>query len=374
MDLDRKLKDSVVKSVFASFRREIAEEKNKLNIIVQNMSDGLIVIDQRGEVELINSAAKTILGWEGRDVLPTGFKKFIINEFKSELLKHNVKHRFKEIRLTKPKRAYIQASISKVEYKKSNKQFFILVLRDITLAKKVDKIKSTIISDVSHEIKTPLLPIKNSIELILERDTSNMTGEQVGFLKIAGRNIDRLIRMVNNLLDISRIETGTFQLILTETNIHDLINEVTDTALFYARVKNVKPVIKIGKNLPKLTCDRDRIIQVIFNLVSNAIKFSNDNSKIFINAIKGKKDILVKIRDLGIGIKKGQAAKIFKRFKQVGVYKNLGGSGLGLAVSKEIIKRHGGKIGVKSSFGRGSTFYFSLPIQRKVGQYKRHNL
>ena len=201
--------------------------------------------------------------------------------------------------------------------------------------------------------------------MILKQTLGNVTPEQITALNVVLRNTDRLNHLIQDILDISRLESCTMKFIPEETNIKKLIDETIETMQPSATIKKIKIKGDVENRIVNLTIDQDRIKQVIINLMSNAIKFSPDGSIINTRAKKVEDNILFEVQDFGRGIPKNKQQKIFETFYQVdsGMDRKFGGAGLGLAISRGIVLAHGGEIGVDSTVGEGSTFRFSLPIE-----------
>lgn len=241
------------------------------------------------------------------------------------------------------------------------------ILEDLTEAKnKLEEalqIKSEFTSTVSHELRTPLAAIKEGIAIVLDGAAGNITNEQKEFLDIAKRNVDRLARLINDILDFQKLEAGKMAFNVQKNDINAIIREVGKAMVSLAEEKNVKLVIDLDDNLPRVGFDNDRIPQVLDNIVNNAIKFTADGS-ITITTRKEDGFIRISVKDTGIGIKSEDISKLFQRFEQLdkGVDRKTGGTGLGLAISKEIVETHKGKIWAESEYGKGSTFHFTLPI------------
>lgn len=245
----------------------------------------------------------------------------------------------------------------------------------ISQLKKLDKIKSNFLNITSHELRTPISAIKGYIQLILKQKLGEINEEQKKSLEVALRNANRLDHLIQDILDISRLDSGTMRFIPEPTNVKIMIEETVETMQSSADAKHIKINTTVEEYLPDLTIDQERIKQVIINLLNNAIKFSLDNSSINVNIRKEQDDILFEVQDFGRGIPKDQHDNIFDAFYQVKANgdKRLGGVGLGLAISRGIILAHGGRIWVESILGNGSKFTFLLPtkpVQDVEGRFK----
>lgn len=233
--------------------------------------------------------------------------------------------------------------------------------------KKLDQLKSSFLNVTSHELRTPMSAIKGYIQMVLKQSLGDITDEQKNALNIVLRNTNRLDHLIQDILDISRLESGTMKFILEEVTVSKLVNDIADTMQSIADTKKITLKTKIYKQLPKITIDGERITQVLINLINNAIKFSPERSEIFIKVSKKGEDIEFQVRDFGRGIPKEKQNKVFDTFYQVdsGMDRKFGGAGLGLAISRGIILAHGGSLQVQSQGieGKGSLFSFKLPIQ-----------
>ena len=238
--------------------------------------------------------------------------------------------------------------------------------------KKLDRIKSDFLNVTSHELRTPMSAMKGYIQMIKKQTLGETTEDQKNALNIVLRNIDRLDHLIQDILDISRLESGTLKLIPGKTNVKTMVEETVETMQPSADLKHITINTVIEDKIPEITVDQERIKQVIINIISNAIKFSPDGSIINVRPKEDKDFILIEIQDFGRGIPKDNQKKIFETFYQVdsGMDRKFGGAGLGLAISRGIILAHGGEIWVESIVGKGSTFYFTLPVVVSRGEFK----
>jgi len=250
---------------------------------------------------------------------------------------------------------------------------------------KLEKLKSEFISIVSHELRTPLTSIKNSLDIMLSGKTGDITKIQDNFLNIAKRNVDRLSGIINDLLDLSKIEAGKMDFRFEPLNIAEPIEFVKSTFENLAEKKSIILTMKIASDLPQIYGDINRIEQVLSNLISNAVKFTSENGEITISAKKinassintqlfdtfsGKKlplkgdYVKISVKDTGIGIKESDIPKVFDKFQQIesSLSREVGGTGLGLPIAKQLIEAHRGAIWLESELKKGSKFSFILPV------------
>jgi len=237
------------------------------------------------------------------------------------------------------------------------------IISDITKEKEIDKMKSELISNVSHELRTPLSTIQEGISLVFDGTLGPIQEDQKDMLARVKNNIDRLARLINDLLDMSKLETGRLELHKSSVNISALSVEVLSS--FHNQLKNKKIKLKnlIKKDIANLYIDPDRISQVMTNLIGNSIKFTPANGCITLEVKDAEREVKISVSDTGIGIARENIAGLFDRFSQFDRVYGPGerGTGLGLPISKEIVEMHGGRIWVESEVGKGSTLTFSLP-------------
>ncbi|MBW2984336.1 PAS domain-containing sensor histidine kinase [Candidatus Woesearchaeota archaeon] len=233
----------------------------------------------------------------------------------------------------------------------------------------LDNLKSQFLIMTSHELKTPITPIMIQAQMLLEGSIGKLTSEQKKSAEIILRNMTRLNELIEDIFDISKIQSNQLKLDGEREDIDRCISEAVESMKPAASKKNIRFNIKMP-NLPKLMFDKNRISQVLTNLIGNAIKFTPKNRNVTIETLKQKNDILIKIKDEGVGIEQKYIKKLFEPFFQIqpSYAMKEEGTGLGLSISKGIIERHGGKIWAESKKGKGSTFFFTLPLKRSRGK------
>jgi signal transduction histidine kinase len=225
------------------------------------------------------------------------------------------------------------------------------------------QIKTDFTATVSHELRTPLAAIKEGIAIVADGTAGGVNDRQKEFLNIAKRNVDRLTRLINDVLDFQKLEAGRMEMDMKYNDINEVITDVGDTMSTIAQGKGLEFELDLEDGLPMARFDKDKIIQTISNIVSNALRYT-DKGGIKISTEKKGDSIRIAISDTGIGIKESDKQKLFKRFSQLEPIseRRVGGTGLGLAISKDIVDAHNGNIDVVSKPGEGSTFTITLPI------------
>ena len=232
--------------------------------------------------------------------------------------------------------------------------------------KKLDQLKSDFIASVSHDIRTPLNSVRESIALILDGVVNPIEEKGKKVLEIAKRSIDRLGGMINDLLDFSKLEAGKMRLHIEPHDIQILADDVLNSLKPLADKKQIRLEFSPVRDFPKVACDADRVIQVLTNLMGNAIKFTPKKGCVTVRVEKtNEQKVKIIVSDTGIGIAQEDLGRIFERFEQVkGVSSNeVKGTGLGLAICKELARLHGGDVWAESELGKGSQFIVLLPFQ-----------
>ncbi|MEI6054900.1 MAG: PAS domain S-box protein [Lentisphaerota bacterium] len=243
------------------------------------------------------------------------------------------------------------------------------IIDDITERKKAQelervliKTKSDFISMVSHELRSPIGAMLMGLDYIFDEPTDNLNAKQLEILTLSRTSIERLTRLINNTLDLQKLTSGTVSLDIHSYNINNLVEEIKSSMIRLANEKNIYFNLHLDESMPLIPFDRDKLIQVLVNLVSNAVKFT-DKGGITISTESLKNEVVVSVRDEGIGIAQKDISTLFVPFHQLGNARNhkKGSSGLGLSISKTIVEAHGGKIWAESKIGEGSVFCFSMP-------------
>jgi PAS domain S-box-containing protein len=252
----------------------------------------------------------------------------------------------------------------------------IAIIRDVTERRKAEEklketmeIKSQFISTVSHELRTPLAAMKEGIAIVLDEVAGRINEKQKKFLDIAKRNVDRLEAMINDVLDFQRLEAGKVNLDIQSNDIKEVALEVHETMVLYAEKNGVELLLGLADNLPEAKFDRDRIVQILINLIGNAIKFSPKGGQACLNVQHRGEELVISVSDTGVGIPKMELPKIFERFYRAEQQREeVQGTGLGLSIVHKIVMRHGGRIEAESKVGQGSTFTVFLPLVPKPEQ------
>ncbi len=246
------------------------------------------------------------------------------------------------------------------------KRFILLAFDDVTHRKQVEEdikrissVKTAFTSMVSHELRTPLSALKESVNIVFQEQLGSLNPEQKHFLGIAKRNLDRLVKITDDILNYQRLESGKLIFHKQKNDINSVVNEAIETVLGLLKNKGLELVTELTPNLPEITIDSDKIIQVLLNLLTNSIR-ATDKGWVKIKTCQKDNFIQVSVLDTGCGIKDEDISRLFQKYEQL--ERRPGGTGLGLAISREIITAHSGKIWAETSKEKETTIYFTLPI------------
>ncbi|NUJ97738.1 PAS domain S-box protein [Candidatus Gracilibacteria bacterium] len=357
---------------------KLQESKDNLASIIDNLGEGLIVVDSNNTIVIINSKASLLTGYSKEFLKGKNYNEYInfvsdnekikIGNFILDTLKEGKEYFFNKniLLIGKNKNIPISLISTPLENFSSGKRSCIIVFRDATKERELENMKNEFISVTSHELRTPMTVIKEYVNLFLKGKFGPINETQKKYGERVLSNTDTLIELVNDTLDINKIESGKMDYEFTSTNIRELIVKTIEEFTNLLSEKN----IIIEHNLGDITAmvDEEKLKQVLINLISNAYKFTNFDGKIIIKLeeMSDKRNFQVSIEDTGIGIRRKDINKLFKKFSQIGSHLNKTekGTGLGLFICKNIIEGMGGKIFIKSSYGKGSTFSFILPIKQ----------
>jgi two-component system sensor histidine kinase VicK len=340
-------------------------ERRKLSSVLSYMTDGVIATDRRGRVILINDPAAEMLDVSRETVLSQPIVSLLglseansfedlLEEKDSLILDYS----------TKAEPYILRANFSVIQKETGFVNGLIAVLHDITDQEKIDAERREFVANVSHELRTPLTTMRSYLEALADgawRDEDIAPN----FLEVTRTETERMIRLVNDLLQLSKMDSTDYKLNREWVNFVDFFNRIIDR-FEMSKEQNVTFKRKLPKNYPLFVeIDEDKMTQVLYNIISNAMKYSPEGGQITFAVFEGEHQILVSISDEGIGIPKDNVKKIFDRFYRVDKARTrkLGGTGLGLAIAKEMVNAHGGSIWATSEEGKGTEISFSLPYE-----------
>lgn len=347
--------------------------QERLSGIVEIADDAIISIDRNYTMTLFNSGAEKIFGYSASEAIGQPLDLLIPDRFAQVHRRHvsEFGHAAQATQRMDSRREIwgrrkngeefpAEASIAKLNAE--GEIIYTVYLRDITERKQIERMKDEFVSMVSHELRTPLTSIHGSLGMLASGLLKADSDQGKRLLHIAVESTDRLVRLINDILDIERIESGRVKMEKATCDLADLIDEAIELMLPLAEKAGI--TLSISNVSIPVPCDRDRIIQTLTNLLSNAIKFSPRDRTVWVNVEVQTDHVLIAVKDQGRGIPADKISSIFERFQQVDSSdsRNHDGTGLGLAICQSIVQQHNGEIWVESDVGVGSTFYFTLPL------------
>ena len=348
---------------------EISREKNRLEILLHNMSDGVISFDKDGDLMLANAAAADMLDVEKMEMSFTDFiRKYDIN---SGVYLDMGNEPSKKVTFPVGKQ-FINANFTPYYDKNGEIEGLVVVLQDITEQKKLDDMRKEFVANVSHELRTPLTTVKSYTETLLD---GAMEEEELAkeFLTIINSEADRMAFLVRDLLQLTRFDNKQVRLDMTEIEMNDFLSMTVRQNKIHAEAKKQELSFEPYEHMVVVHGDRDRVGQVVNNIVTNAIKYSLEQATIRIFITEDDQYFKVNVKDTGMGISREDLPRIFERFYRVDKARSraMGGTGLGLAIAKEIMETHGGRLTAESEYGKGTTMTMWFPKERPVLEYER---
>ncbi len=349
---------------------EIINERNKTKTILKNIGDGVIVTDSSNKILLINTVAEWWFGLKNSSfTAQRSIDEVLSNKDLIQFIRetnNNGENRVQSIEIQlEPRDGWkslvLQARAARILNEKSELVGIVTVLRDITREKEIDRMKTELVSLVAHELRSPLTCIAGFSELLMDNTVTREQSDE--YAEIILKESNRLGDLINKFLDISKIEAGKSQVQKTPVDMKMLIEKVLDFNSQLAEKKKIRVSFESPAEVRSIMVDRDMIEQVILNLYSNAVKYSPEQAKVTVRLFDGDKELTVEVEDSGYGISETSLPHIFEKFYRVTDNEKvleITGSGLGLALVKEIVEIHGGKIKVESTLGKGSNFSFIL--------------
>ncbi|MBL0385098.1 HAMP domain-containing protein [Tumebacillus sp. ITR2] len=342
---------------------ENAQEKDKLEAILEHMSDGVVAIGSDGRILLANAAAAKLLGADDPDqLLEKPMNSVIVLADSDEADTSSLLNGEHEFTLGNPSGRILHAYAA--SFRSSNEERgAVIVLRDVTEQEQEDRARRDFVANVSHEIRTPLTTIKSYIEA-LEDGAVDSPSHARKFLSVIHTETDRMVRMVSDLLQLSRLDSGRESWKFDPHNLRELVQNACFRFAMQLQRREVSLAFEVPSNL-NVNVDADKLDQVFDNLISNAIKYTPDGGRIRVIAYRPSgKFILVQVVDNGIGIPKHDLPQIFNRFYRVDKARSraAGGTGLGLSIARQIVEVHGGQIQIDSEEGKGTAVSFTLPV------------
>ncbi|MEL7604634.1 MAG: MASE3 domain-containing protein [Sedimentibacter saalensis] len=358
--------------------------------IIENSGNGIVIL-RDNKIIYANITAAKILGASGlTDILGIDQKEFLKNNYEDDIIKvydFNNEFGFKEIEITNLKNECVDIEFSSENISYRGKPARLVILKDLGLKNEIELLKNDLIeneeqllksnehnkiiteffSNISHELKTPINVILSAVQLLMIKcvdDSSDYNEKSAKLLNVIKQNGYRLIRLVNNLLDMSKFDSGFLKLNLCNENIVSIVEDITLSVADYIKSKGVSIIFDTDVEELLMAVDCDKIERIILNLLSNAVKFTNNGDDIFVFVIDEEETVKISVKDTGVGIPEDKLKVIFDRFGQVEktLIRNKEGTGIGLSLVKNLVEIHGGSISVNSKVGEGSEFIVELPV------------
>ena len=335
-------------------------EKSRIETIINQMKDGIIGLDAKRNILFLNVVAQNLIGLKEAEINGKYAPDVALkNDLMRTLLQDTEK---KDLKIYADKKeSYFTKDVFNVT---ANDKIIgeVIVLRNVTLFHELNEAKTNFIATVSHELKTPIASIKMSMQLLNDNRIGSLTPEQQELIKTIGSETDRLLKISGELLNIAQVETGIIQLVSNPEQPAVIIRLAIQAVEFQAQQKGLAFQVNMDEQVPAVQADMEKTSWVLINLLTNAIKYSHENSTILVNAYRKENMVEFSVRDYGKGIEKEHQSRIFDRYFKVPGAHEKTGTGLGLAISKDFIEAQGGHIWVESQMGEGSIFSFTLPI------------
>ena len=352
----------------AEAQESIDAERRRLNSVLTHMTDGVVATDRRGKIIIINDMAQTMLGRTDEEAI--GENLLSVLNVEEEITLRTILEKQDDVLVNASEggvATMLRASFSLIQRESGFISGIVCVLHDVTEQERIDEERKQFVSNVSHELRTPLTSMRSYIEALADGAWEDPELAP-RFLEVTQNETDRMIRMIQDLLHLSRIDSGKSPLELEIVDITEMVDHVLnrfDMLIHSAEyeTRNYRIHKELLREAIFVEVDPDRMIQVLDNIMNNAIKYSPDGGTITGRMHKTDDAVIISISDEGMGIPKADLNKIFTRFYRVDRARSraMGGSGLGLAISKEVVEQHGGRIWAESKEGKGTTFYLSLP-------------
>ena len=341
---------------------EYADEHNTMSAVLATMTDGVAVVDSEGRVALSNPASHDLLGLRVSEEDGRRFVEMVRDHELQRILaecRRTGESQYAEIELT-GSRHYLSAIAAPLRVQAGEPTAVLLVLHDLTQEQRVETTRREFVGNVSHELRTPLASIKAAVETLGAGalDQKELAGQ---FLAGMGLEVDRMSRLVEELLELSRLETGQAGLNLGVTSIATSVQQATEQHSEQAEARGVSMEVHLPADLPPVVGDEEKLRQVVSNLVENGIKFTTPGGTLAVSLVVREEEVEVAVSDTGIGIPPDRLPHVFERFYKVDQSRRDEGTGLGLAIAKHIVQSHQGRIWVESREGEGSTFFFTVP-------------
>ena len=334
-------------------------EKRRIETIINNFKDAIIGLDEKKHVLFANPVALNILGLNEEDMIGKyAADVAVYNDLFRALLQNDDKEKLLKIFVDNKESYFTKESLDIINGETNIG--LVIILRNITRYQELDVAKTNFIATISHELKTPISSIKMSLKLIEDQRIGSLNEEQKKLLDNIKEDSQRLLKITAELLDMAQVESGNIQLNIQSIRPEMIVEQAVKSAQNLADLKNITIELKFAPGLGPLRADADKTSWVLLNYLTNAIRYAREDSKVIVSVFSKDNKTVFSVQDFGRGIEEKYLSKVFDRFFQVPGTAASGSTGMGLAISREIIEKQGGKVSTESVFGSGSTFSFTL--------------
>lgn len=353
-------------------RRDAEAERNKIQTIIANFSDGLLVFDSKGYLDVINPHAEKMFGIRAADAL--GLNKEELVRFPTMLSSLKILNEEEDVfrREVVIQETFV-AELTKIQIRLDRKPMGIMVIfHDITREKEIERLKTEFVSLTAHQLRTPLSAIKWILRALSEGDVGELKAKQKDMVEKAYNSNERMIDLINDLLNVTKIEEGRYLYQPVLFHITDIVSAVVKDYTELAKRKNIVfTVQKPRQKLSRVLIDKEKISLAIQNLIDNAIKYTPTKGTVTVSVTGSAKEVKVSVQDSGMGIPKAQQARVFGKFFRATNAQTVDteGSGLGLYLVKNIVEAHEGTVSFTSTANKGTTFTITLPVKEEVGEF-----
>lgn len=373
-------------SVRKEAEQKVFEREARLRNMFDHAVDGLITIDTKGIVQSFNPACEKMFGYTAAEVVGQNVSKLMPEPYRAQHDKYvgnylntgqaKIIGIGREVEGRRKDGTVFPMDLSISQFKASGQTQFTGIVRDITSRKQIERMKNEFISVVSHELRTPLTSIRGSLGLLTSWHEERLPKRTSELLKIAQRNSELLMVLINDILDIEKLESGTMKLTLQPVDLEPLLNDAVRANSAYAARFDVTIKLKIEDDLPMAIADPDRLMQVVANLLSNAAKFTRPGSAVDVRAGKKGERVRISVRDHGQGVPEDLKHILFDKFFQADPSnsRERAGTGLGLSIARHFTRLMNGEIDFTSEWGKGATFFIDLPFVDALTDFSPHIL
>lgn len=353
-------------------RKEAVDERNKTMAIIENLTDGILLLNKKNEVDIISPPVVDFFRKEKEDVTGKDIAGLLsgedLGQLRGVLLDGKEGKKVKQVfRQEASIGGRLDLEVTTVFLKtEAEERGVLIIFHDITRDKLVERMKTEFVSIAAHQLRTPLSAIKWTLRMVLDGDAGSLNEEQKELLEKTYVSNERMISLINDLLNVSRIEEGRFLYKQSSGQLEDVVRLVVENSKELLKMKKVSLTVDVAEGIPPVNMDKEKMELAVQNLLENAAKYTPEGGSIHIVLEKHEAEVVFKIKDTGVGIPDSEHERIFtKFFRGDNVIKmETEGSGLGLYTTRNIIDAHRGKIWFESKEGEGATFYFSLPFAK----------